>query len=247
MKAFRKFTEEPRANTGKDAERRGKSRARPKDRTTRRRADADHRISELPGTKAGSCGKEGRVCRMDVTKYEKMRGGRQPLRSCRRDAYTILQSELQEQLREIKRKTGFRYARIWNILSRRNVSTDRTATISGNWILFWTSFWKTDGRRIWNWGINRRCLCIRRSGRAEMEEQGMYTYDTFQGIIRALCVHLANRYGAEELERWYFEYWNDPKHRIAEEDGTYFPYFEVIYRTLKSISPEIRVGGASLS
>ena len=41
--------------------------------------------------------KEGRVCRMDVTKYEKMRGIASRA-ICVGDAYTILRSEVQEQL-----------------------------------------------------------------------------------------------------------------------------------------------------
>jgi beta-xylosidase len=69
----------------------------------------------------------------------------------------------------------------------------------------------------------------------EMEDQGMYTYYTFKGIIRALCVHLANRYGAEELERWYFEYWNDPKHRIAEEDALMIENGSYRYPALKFV------------
>lgn len=188
--------------------------------------------------------KEGRVCRMDVTKYEKMRGIASRA-ICVGDAYTILQSEVQEQLREIKRKTGFRYARIWNILSREECFDGqdgynfRKLDLVLDFLLEngWTPYLELGHKPTLFMYTPERSV-------REMEEQGMYTYDTFQGIIRALCVHLANRYGAEELERWYFEYWNDPKHRIAEEDGTYFPYFEVIYRTLKSISPEIRVGGA---
>ena len=57
---------------------------------------------------------------------------------------------------------------------------------------------------------------------------------------------MVNRYGIEELESWYFAYWNDPQLNMTEAEGKYYPYFEMIYRTLKEISPDIRVGGASL-
>ena len=83
-----------------------------------------------------------------------------------------------------------------------------------------------------------RCL------REEDREEGIYPYDTFCGIIKALCMHLVNRYGADEVESWYFEFWNDPQLKMTEADGDYYHYFEAIYRTFKDILPEVRVGGA---
>lgn len=68
----------------------------------------------------------------------------------------------------------------------------------------------------------------------------------FCKIIRELCIHLVNRYGEEEIEKWYFEFWNDPFLNICEEDGAYYQYFDVIYTNLKAISNNIKVGGAGI-
>ena len=42
------------------------------------------------------------------------------------------------------------------------------------------------------------------------EKAEQYKYEIFCKIIRELCIHLVNRYGEEEIEKWYFEFWNDP-------------------------------------
>lgn len=188
--------------------------------------------------------KEQHMYQMDVTKYEKMRGIASRA-ICVGDAYTILRSEVQEQLKEIKRHTGFYYARIWNLLSREECFDGQNGYNFRKLDLILDFLLENGWKPYLELGYKPTLFMYtpERSVR-EMEDQGMYTYDTFAGIIRALCSHLANRYGVEELESWYFEYWNNPKHQIAEESGTYFSYFEVIYRTLKEISPEIRVGGA---
>ena len=188
--------------------------------------------------------KEQHSYQMDVTKYETMKGIASKA-ICVGDAYTILQSEVQKQLKEIKQNTGLHYARIWNLLSREECFDGQNGYNFRKLDLV-LDFLLENGWKPYLELGHKPTLFLYTPERSvrEMEDKGMYTYETFVGIIRALCIHLANRYGVEELESWYFEYWNDPKHRIGETDGTYFSYFEVIYRTLKEISPEIRVGGA---
>ena len=130
--------------------------------------------------------KEGRVCRMDVTKYEKMRGIASRA-ICVGDAYTILRSEVQKQLREIKRKTGFQYARIWNILSReecfdgQNGYNFRKLDLVLDFLLEngWKPYLELGHKPIMFMYTPERSV-------REMEDQGMYTYDTFERIIRAL-------------------------------------------------------------
>lgn len=78
------------------------------------------------------------------------------------------------------------------------------------------------------------------------EKAEQYKYEIFCKIIRELCIHLVNRYGEEEIEKWYFEFWNDPFLNICEEDGAYYQYFDVIYTNLKAISNNIKVGGAGI-
>ena len=65
--------------------------------------------------------------------------------------------------------------------------------------------------------------------------------------MEEFAVHLANRYGVEELETWYFELWKDERDKYAEENGRYFECFETGCHALKKISDRIKVGGAGFA
>ena len=69
-------------------------------------------------------------------------------------------------------------------------------------------------------------------------------YGRWYGLIRDLAAHLAERYGAEEVERWYFELWNEPDifywHGSPEEYCKLFDYTEA---ALHSVIPAARLGG----
>ncbi|MCQ5144460.1 GH39 family glycosyl hydrolase [Enterocloster bolteae] len=66
----------------------------------------------------------------------------------------------------------------------------------------------------------------------------------YQNILYAFGAHCANRYGLEEVETWYFEQWGDPRIISGDGYGEYFEVFETAYHTVKSLSPQIHVGGA---
>jgi xylan 1,4-beta-xylosidase len=65
------------------------------------------------------------------------------------------------------------------------------------------------------------------------------------GLIRRLAGHWVERYGVEEVRRWYFEVWNEPNLR-AFWTGTREDYF-TLYRhsaaALKEVDAGLRVGG----
>jgi xylan 1,4-beta-xylosidase len=65
------------------------------------------------------------------------------------------------------------------------------------------------------------------------------------GLVRRLASHWVDRYGIDEVRRWYFEVWNEPN-LDAFWAGTQEDYF-VLYRAtvlaLKGVDPELRVGG----
>ena len=84
----------------------------------------------------------------------------------------------------------------------------------------------------------------------ENEEIENYEVQVYEYIFREFCTHLVNRYGIDEIETWYFEYYNfsntgaTESTGMTEEEGLYYQYFATIYRILKGISPAIKVGGA---
>lgn len=164
------------------------------------------------------------------------------------DAYTILQSDVQEQLKELKQTTGIQYVKIWNILSKGHCFLEKKGYNFRKLDLVLDFMVENHMKPYLELGHKPTLFMYtpERSVKGQEEERKIYQYSVFEEIMKQLCTHLVNRYGIEELESWYFAYWNDPQLNMTEAEGKYYPYFEMIYRTLKEISPDIRVGGASL-
>ncbi|HLJ42186.1 MAG TPA: hypothetical protein VKT50_11925 [Candidatus Acidoferrales bacterium] len=67
-------------------------------------------------------------------------------------------------------------------------------------------------------------------------------------LIRHFAQHLIDRYGIEEVSHWYFEVWNEPNIDFWAGDPkqpTYYELYDHTARTLKEVSPRLRVGGPS--
>ena len=162
------------------------------------------------------------------------------------DGYLLLQSEAQHQVEKIQKQTGVKYARIWNILSREYCFSEKEGY----------NFRRLD--QVLDFLLDHHMkpylevgskpslfmYTPERSINIEKTKMDSYDFKTFSEITRELCVHLVNRYGVEELETWYFEYWNDPSLNITEPDGEYYQRFDLLYQTMKNYSEEISVGGA---
>lgn len=162
------------------------------------------------------------------------------------DGYLLLQSEAQHQVEKIQKQAGVKYARIWNILSREYCFSEKEGY----------NFRRLD--QVLDFLLDHHMkpylevgskpslfmYTPERSINIEKSKMDSYDFKTFSEITRELCVHLVNRYGVEELETWYFEYWNDPSLNITEPDGEYYQRFDLLYQTMKNYSEEISVGGA---
>lgn len=74
-------------------------------------------------------------------------------------------------------------------------------------------------------------------------------YAQWAALVRALAVHLIERYGRDEVLSWYFEVWNEPDLHLRMADywhGTledYFQLYDAAADALKSVHPDLRVGG----
>jgi xylan 1,4-beta-xylosidase len=67
-------------------------------------------------------------------------------------------------------------------------------------------------------------------------------------LVYNLGRHLVDRYGADEVARWYFEVWNEPNIDFwagAPKEETYYKLYDAAARALKRVSPRLRVGGPS--
>ncbi|MCE4556963.1 GH39 family glycosyl hydrolase [Roseateles cellulosilyticus] len=72
--------------------------------------------------------------------------------------------------------------------------------------------------------------------------------DGWVQLIDAFIRHLLDRYGAPEVHDWYFEVWNEPNLDGFWEKADQKAYFDLYTRTaktIKAISPLLRVGGPS--
>jgi xylan 1,4-beta-xylosidase len=75
-------------------------------------------------------------------------------------------------------------------------------------------------------------------------------YAKWDALIRNFARFLVDRYGIDEVAKWYFEVWNEPNIDFWTGDPKQANYFELYDHTaqdLKSVSSRIRVGGPATS
>ena len=65
-------------------------------------------------------------------------------------------------------------------------------------------------------------------------------------LIEAFTRHLEDRYGKDEVKRWYFEVWNEPNIDFWDGDpkqSTYFQLYDATAAAVKKVDPGLRIGG----
>lgn len=69
----------------------------------------------------------------------------------------------------------------------------------------------------------------------------------WQTLIHKLVSHCVERYGVEEVRRWYFEVWNEPNLEAfwSGSQDDYFELYRATVETIKAIDDGLRVGGPS--
>ncbi len=69
-------------------------------------------------------------------------------------------------------------------------------------------------------------------------------------LVARFVDHVIERYGVEEVRRWYFEVWNEPNLEVFWKDADFPTYLELYERTahvIKNIDAGLRVGGPASS
>ena len=76
------------------------------------------------------------------------------------------------------------------------------------------------------------------------------SWDKWDGLVTALVQHWTQRYGVEEVRKWYFEVWNEPDYPAffvpvneATRRDEYFTLYAHTARAVKSVDKAYRVGG----
>ena len=67
-------------------------------------------------------------------------------------------------------------------------------------------------------------------------------------LVDEFVRHLRQRYGKDEVRRWYFEVWNEPNLAGFWEKAdqqAYFALYDATAKTIKRIDPRLKVGGPS--
>ena len=170
-----------------------------------------------------------------------------------------LRASWAEQLRTVKEHCGFEYLRMHGLF-------DDDMCIY---------FERKDGSAVYNWqyvdDVYDRMLEIgirpfvelsffpkgidRDGGKEQMWYRNRVSFDAAKmpkwgALVKAFAEHCIERYGIDEVRRWYFEVWNEPNLDFGFFDGTksdYFLLYEVTAKALKSIDPQLRVGGPATS
>lgn len=73
-------------------------------------------------------------------------------------------------------------------------------------------------------------------------------YRAWDGMMEAFAQHLVSRYGLDEVARWKFEVWNEPNLDFwagEPKQTTYFELYDHTARALKRVSSRLQVGGPS--
>jgi xylan 1,4-beta-xylosidase len=73
-------------------------------------------------------------------------------------------------------------------------------------------------------------------------------WDRWADMIEHFARHLVDRYGIDEVAAWYFEVWNEPNIDFwagNPKEATYYHLYDVTARSVKGVSPRLRVGGPS--
>lgn len=71
-------------------------------------------------------------------------------------------------------------------------------------------------------------------------------YKKWDDLMHAFAQHLVDRYGIDEVAKWYFEVWNEPNIDFwsgEPKQATYFELYDHTARDLKAVNSRLRVGG----
>ncbi len=72
------------------------------------------------------------------------------------------------------------------------------------------------------------------------------SWERWGELISHFAQHLVDRYGIDEVSRWYFEVWNEPNLDFwagEPKEETYYKLYDTTAQALKAVSPRLRVGG----
>ena len=166
---------------------------------------------------------------------------------------TALREDYRAQLRQAHRELGFRYVRFHGILDDSMsvcLRDRRQGTLHYNFTLIDSifDFLLSIGMKPFI-ELSFMPSALASTGKELFTYRGNISkpasYEEWDRLIEMLTAHLVERYGLDEVRKWFFEVWNEPNLAFFYE-GTQDDYFELYDHTaaaIKSVDAGIRVGG----
>lgn len=163
-----------------------------------------------------------------------------------------LRADWQQQLAEIKRDAGFRYIRFHGLLSDDmgvfKIDAQGKEQYNFQYIdALFDYLLNIDVKPFVELGFMPSAMA---SGtKTIFWWKGNVTppkdYDQWGRLVTALTKHWTERYGSEEVAKWYFEVWNEPNLDgfWAGTQDEYFKLYDHAARAVKAVDPRYRVGG----
>ena len=177
-------------------------------------------------------------------------------------AADLLRSDLQEQLCMIRERLKIRYIRFWDIYSAEMLLDQPFGKGSYNFSRLDTVIdflLKHDIKPYMELGMKPKKLLKNRQTPLipGNDDRGIFSDDeTIRSFMSALIRHLLNRYGASEVETWYFELWKRELednffHKEVPDSELllreHFHIFDVTAAVLREALPGIRLGTGGFS
>jgi xylan 1,4-beta-xylosidase len=71
------------------------------------------------------------------------------------------------------------------------------------------------------------------------------SYDKWYNFIKAMTEHYTERYGREEVRKWYFEVWNEPnlEYFFSGTMADYMKLYDYTVKAIKAVDTNYKVGG----
>lgn len=174
-------------------------------------------------------------------------------------AEELLRSDTQEYVLELKQKLNFQYVRIWDLYSHEmyidiNAKNGMYNFDKLNKVLDFLVVNKIYPYLELNIKPKQILQNIHKILINASKEIQFNSLDKLDCFFEAFIIHLLERYGAKEIEKWYFEFWKEEKGDISsptiddEEDPyDYLGVFRIIQYNFKKYVPKAKLGGAGLS
>lgn len=171
----------------------------------------------------------------------------------------LLESEVQNQLLQLKENLGFTYVRFWDLYDPEFYMDDSEDGYSFDKLDFVISFLLKNGMKPYIELTNKPKRVMANEMSTIMVRSNPDFVDTLENMerfMRRLMVHLVNRYHTEELESWYFELWLEEPEEVFLKPwaarelmpiDSYLERFCTIASLMRSYVPMVRIGGAGFS